>query len=185
MDSSLTVERCVRIASSKLTTLNSKFSTTTENLQLSSRETSANAIAKSFFASIDMNVGKFRHTVDELSNSYIRHKVDVVSLSKDVSSVIVATISGKRFVENKTIPNTVHVFVNVDAVEFSDENDRSNSSCIFGCSCHSITSSAFTLGIRINGYRVADTTNRSIGMMPNSLLLLYEGFIRIFVVMVQ
>ena len=171
VNSIFTVERFVRIASSELSTLNGELSTTTENLQLSSRYTTTHSLTNSTFTSIDMKVCKFRQTVDELSYCDIRRKVNVISSGQNILTVLSTTIRRKCSIKCETIANSVNAFVNANTQQFGCNNsigfDR--------LSCHNNITCSCSTSISINDSRIATTTSRCITTMPNSLLLLYEG----------
>lgn len=185
MNSIIAVIRFVRIASSELNTFNHELCTTTENLQLSSIDSATHALTNSTLASINVEICKFRQTVDELSDSYVRQEIDVVSSGQNILAIFTATIRRKRICKVETVANTVNTFVHTNADQFGLHDSNSGSNRIFGLSCHNNVTCSFGTGIRINDSRIASTTYRCITTMPNSLLLLYEGRQKILVITTQ
>lgn len=162
VDSIIAVICFVRIASSELNTLNYELCTTTENLQLSSIDSTTHALTNSTLASINVEICKFRQTVDELSDSYVRQEIDVVSSGQNILAIFTATIRRKRICEVETVANTVNTFVHTNADQFGLHDSNSGSNRIFGLSCHNNVTCSFGTGIKINDGRIASTNSRSI-----------------------
>lgn len=162
VNSIVAVIRLIRITSSELNTLNHELCTTTENLQLSSIDSATHALTNSTLASINVKICKFRQTVDELSDSYVRQEIDVVSSGQNILTIFSTTIRRKRICKVETVANTVNTFVHTNADQFGLHDSNSGSNRIFGLSCHNNVTCSFGTGIRINDGRIASTNSRCI-----------------------